>query len=185
MTELAHPGVLSDGVIELRRWREDDVPAVAAARGGTVEEALAWVRRQQARPPSVGVSCAVAAIGHAAAGYVGLIRRPRLELGVTRALDDGELVFDAHRRVVAIGYWIAHEAQGNGLATRAAILLSRWALQDAGILRVEALVDPRNIASRRVVEKSGFRPEGRLRCYLEVDGQPVDAVAYSLLQSDL
>ncbi len=178
-------GVLSDGVIELRGWHDDDVAAVRAGRGDTEEAALAWVRRQQARPVSVGVSCAIVPIGQPAVGYVGLIRRPRLEMGVVRALGDGELVFDAHRQIVGIGYWIAPDAQGNGLATRAAILLSRWALQAAGMIRVEALLDPHNIASRRVVEKSGFRPEGHLRCYLEFDGHRADALAYSLLDSDL
>ena len=53
------------------------------------------------------------------------------------------------------------------------------------MLRVEALLDPHNIASRRVIEKSGFRREGLLRSYLELDGHPTDALAYSLLHSDL
>ena len=86
---------------------------------------------------------------------------------------------------MGIGYWIAPEVQGNGLATRATILLSRWAIRSAGMLRVEALLDPHNIASRRVIEKSGFRREGLLRSYLELDGHPTDALAYSLLHSDL
>lgn len=181
---MVHPGVLSDGVIDLRRWQDDDVVAVRATRGDTEEAALAWVRRQQARALSVGISFAIAPIGQPAAGYVGLIRRPRLEMGVARTVGDGELVFTAHRQVVGIGYWIAPDAQGNGLATRAAILSSRWALQSAGMIRVEALLDPDNIASRRVVEKSGFRPEGHLRSYLELDGRPADALVYGLLVSD-
>jgi [ribosomal protein S5]-alanine N-acetyltransferase len=185
VTDMGHPGVLSDGVIELRRWQDGDVAAVRARRGDTEEAAVAWVRRQQAQPLSVGIACAIAPIGQPAAGYVGLIRRPRLEMGVTGTVGDGELVFSAHRQVVGIGYWIAPDAEGNGLATRAAILLSRWALHTAGMIRVEALLDPDNIASRRVIEKSGFRPEGHLRSYLELDGHPADALAYSLLHSDL
>jgi hypothetical protein len=50
VTEIVHPGTLSDGVIELRRWQDDDVAAVRAAQSYSDEEALAWVRRQQARP---------------------------------------------------------------------------------------------------------------------------------------
>jgi RimJ/RimL family protein N-acetyltransferase len=185
VADLVNPGVLSDGVIELRRWQDDDVAAVRATRGDTEEAALTWVRRQQARPPGVGISFAIAPTGQPATGYIGLIRRPRLEMGVTRTVGDGELVFNAHRQVVGIGYWIAAAAQGNGLATRAVILSSRWALQSAGMIRVEALLDPDNIASRRVVEKSGFRPEGHLRSYLELDGHPADALVYALLVSDL
>jgi RimJ/RimL family protein N-acetyltransferase len=77
-----------------------------------------------------------------------------------RALDppDGRgygLVFHGHRAVFGIEYWVAARAQGQGFATRAAGLLSRWALQ-AGAVRVEALLDPHNDASRRVAEKWGF-----------------------------
>jgi ribosomal-protein-alanine N-acetyltransferase len=53
------------------------------------------------------------------------------------------------------------------------------------MIRIEALLDPVNVASRRVVEKSGFQPEGHLRSYLELDGRCADALAYSLLVSDL
>jgi len=118
-------------------------------------------------------------------GYVGLIKRPRVEMGVVAALADGDLVFKAHESVVGIGYWTAPEAQGKGLATRAVVLLSHWALQNAGVIRVEALLDLHNIASRRVVEKSGFQSEGHLRLYLHLNGHRADALAYSLLQSDL
>ncbi|MGO9904006.1 MAG: GNAT family N-acetyltransferase [Solirubrobacteraceae bacterium] len=185
VTDMLDPGILGDGVLELRRWQDDDVAAVRATRGDTEDAAMAWIRRQQSRPLSVGISCAIAPIGHPAAGYVGLIRRPRLEMGVAQGLGDGKLVFSAHRQVAGIGYWIAPDAQGNGLATRAVVLLSRWALQSAGMIRVEALLDPNNIASRRVVEKSGFRREGHLRSYLELDGRPADALVFSLLHSDL
>lgn len=76
-------------------------------------------------------SCAVAPLRQPAVGYAGLLRRPRLETGVVRALGDGELVHNAHSQIVRIGYWIAPDAQGNGLATRSVMLLSRWALQSA------------------------------------------------------
>lgn len=185
MSELPHPEALSDGVIELRRWADADVAAVRAVKGVSADEALVWVRRQQTRPSSIGVSCAVAPIGQSAVGYAGLIRRPRVELGARSADDARELVFTAHRQVVGVGFWIAPEAQGAGLATRALVLLSRWALRSTGVIRVEALIDVRNVASRRVAEKSGFRSEGHLRSYLELDGQPADALVYSLLESDL
>ena len=158
---------------------------VHAAHGGTLEEAANLVRAQQNRPENVGVSCAIAASGQRAVGYVGLIKRPRVEMGVVRALEDGKLVFSAHDSVVGIGYWVAPGAQGNGLATRAVVLLSRWALHSAGAIRVEALLEPTNFASRRVVEKSGFQSEGQLRLYMNLDGHPADALVYSLLLTDL
>jgi RimJ/RimL family protein N-acetyltransferase len=185
MVGMLHPELLSDGVVDLRRWHQDDASAVQRAQDWTVEETAAWVTRQQTRPAAIGVSCAVALSGRSAAGYVGLIRRPRVEMGVLRAVAADELVYHAHQRIVGIGYWIAPDAQRQGLATRATTLRSRWALQTAGVNRVEALLDPRNVGSRRVVEKSGFHAEGHLRSYLELDDQTTDALVFSLLASDL
>ena len=62
--------------------------------------------------------------------------------------------------------------------------MARWAVTDAGLARVEALVEPDNIASQRVLEKAGFRREGLLRSYLVFDRQRADAFIYSLLPSD-
>ena len=78
----------------------------------------------------------------------------------------------AHETAVGIGYWTAPEAQRKGLATRAVRLLSRWAVQHAEVIRIEALLDPCNVASRRVGENSGFQPEGQLRLYLELNLHP-------------
>jgi len=58
---------------------------------------------------------------------------------------------------VGIGYWIAPRARRRGLATRAVRLAAAWALQEGGAARVEALVEPENTASKRVVEAAGFR----------------------------
>jgi len=185
VSDLFDPGVLEDATIELRRWDNGDVDAVRAARRVDEESALVWIQRQQNRSLSVGVSRAIALIGSPAVGYAGLIRRPRLEMGAAGGSEDTDLVFTAHRRVAGIGYWVAPDAQGQGLATRAVALLSRWALTSAGMIRIEALLDPENTASQRVVEKSGFRPEGRLRAYLALEGRPTDAPVYSLLTSDL
>jgi RimJ/RimL family protein N-acetyltransferase len=56
---------------------------------------------------------------------------------------------------------------------------------DAGLARVEALVEPDNFASRRLLERVGFRREGHLRSYLVFDTRRADAVIYSLLPGDL
>ncbi|MGO9960114.1 MAG: GNAT family N-acetyltransferase [Solirubrobacteraceae bacterium] len=79
-----------------------------------------------------------------------------------------------------MGYWTAPEAHGKGLATRADMLLSRWALQHAEVIRIEALLDPWNVASRRVGKNSGFQPEGQLQLYVKLNGHRVDALPHSL-----
>lgn len=76
-------------------------------------------------------------------------------------------------------------ARGRGRGSRAVALLARWAVADASLERVEALVLPDNLASQRVLEKAGFRREGLLRSYLVVGDRRADALIYSLLPGDL
>jgi [ribosomal protein S5]-alanine N-acetyltransferase len=59
---------------------------------------------------------------------------------------------------------------GGGVATGAVALAVDHAFGPVGLHRVEATVRPENAASLRVLAKLGFRDEGLLRRYLEVDG---------------
>lgn len=69
-----------------------------------------------------------------------------------------------------IGYWVASEHTGAGVATAALALGTDHCFGPVGLHRVEATVRPENHASRRVLAKAGFREEGLLRRYLHVDG---------------
>lgn len=69
-----------------------------------------------------------------------------------------------------IGYWVAGELTGGGVATGAVALGLDHCFGPVGLHRVEATVRPENAASRRVLAKAGFREEGLLRRYLDVDG---------------
>ncbi len=84
-----------------------------------------------------------------------------------------------------LGYWLLPEGRGQGHATRALRLASRWALSQPGVARLELATSPENTASQRVAERSGFRREGVLRSYHVVDGRREDAVFFSLLPGDL
>jgi RimJ/RimL family protein N-acetyltransferase len=85
----------------------------------------------------------------------------------------------------AIGYWIAKYARGRGVATRATTLLSRWALREGGVQRLELTTDPDNLASQRVAEKAGFTREGILRAHTRFPDGRRDAVIFSLLPADV
>ena len=61
-----------------------------------------------------------------------------------------------------IGYWVAAEARGRGIATRAVRLLADWGRRELGLTRIEILARPENLPSRRVAEKAGFRDTGEL-----------------------
>jgi RimJ/RimL family protein N-acetyltransferase len=60
----------------------------------------------------------------------------------------------------ALGYWLAPEARGRGLATEAARALVEWATQEHGVRKLTLTAHPDNTASQRVAEKAGFRRVG-------------------------
>src|SRR4051794_22909038 len=84
-----------------------------------------------------------------------------------------------------IGYWLIPRARGRGFGSRAVGLLARWAVSEAPLARIEALVVPDNTASQRVLEKAGFQREGPLRSYLVSARQRTDALISPPLKSDL
>jgi [ribosomal protein S5]-alanine N-acetyltransferase len=83
-----------------------------------------------------------------------------------------------------IGYWLARQARGRGVMTRAVRLLSRWVFDNLPIERIQITVQPDNKASRAVAERAGYAFEGILRSYIEIKGKRRDAAMYSLLRAD-
>ena len=54
------------------------------------------------------------------------------------------------------------EFQGNGYATEAVKLALKWAFDHPGIIAVEAETDPDNVASQKVLNKCGFKSNGKI-----------------------
>lgn len=83
-----------------------------------------------------------------------------------------------------VGYALATEHQGRGLMTQALTLLLHDLFAHTKIERVEARCATDNLPSRRVLEKVGFRREGRLRSYFKLHGRRVDNFLYAALKSE-
>ena len=83
-----------------------------------------------------------------------------------------------------LGYWVRSSQTGRGVASAATRLAARFALKQLGFQRIEILAAIGNHASQRVAEKAGATREGTLRKRLLVNGQPQDAVLYSLVAED-
>jgi RimJ/RimL family protein N-acetyltransferase len=165
---------LSSGeAVHLRRWREDDLPALVAALD---DEAIAhwmvfaspfteadgrqWLEVHAAVPGSFAVTG-----------------------------DEGELlgavwVRDIDEGRGQIGYWTAAAARGKGIAGAALRQLVDRAIA-LGYARLQLLVEPENVASARVAENAGFRREGVMRGWMELRGSRRDLVMYGLLPGDL
>ncbi len=69
-----------------------------------------------------------------------------------------------------IGYWVATDAVNQGVATAALALGLDHCFGPVALHRVEATVRPENLASQAVLRNAGFRQEGLLQRYLDIDG---------------
>lgn len=83
------------------------------------------------------------------------------------------------------GYWVDGRLAGRGIVPTALALAVDHCLGPAGLHRVEVNIRPENTASRRVVDKLGFREEGLHRRLLFIDGAWRDHVSYALTAEDL
>jgi RimJ/RimL family protein N-acetyltransferase len=83
-----------------------------------------------------------------------------------------------------IGYIVAPQARGRGLATRALRLVTDYALGEVGLARVQLLISSGNTPSLRVAERCGYVHEGVLRSLYTKPGYRADTVVYSRLASD-
>ena len=66
-------------------------------------------------------------------------------------------------QLATIGYTLSTDHQGKGYATEAVAAIVRWLLTVKKVHRVTATIDPANLASARVLERSGFRYIGTAR----------------------
>jgi ribosomal-protein-alanine N-acetyltransferase len=88
-------------------------------------------------------------------------------------------------QAASLGYWIGLPYVGQGLMTSSVHAALRFAFGPLGLNRLEAACLPTNAASARVLEKVGFRKEGRARRYLKINGEWRDHDLYALLHDDL
>jgi len=86
---------------------------------------------------------------------------------------------DIARLSVEMGYWLGEPFWGRGLTTRAVSATSDWAFDAYRIVRIFATAFAHNVASMRVLEKSGFQREGILRRSAIKNGVIVDQVVYA------
>ncbi len=85
----------------------------------------------------------------------------------------------------SLGYWVDRAVAGRGMASLAVALVCDHAFGAGGLHRLQADIRPENGPSQRLVERLGFRREGLLRRYLDIDGDWRDHWSYALLAEDV
>jgi ribosomal-protein-alanine N-acetyltransferase len=84
-----------------------------------------------------------------------------------------------------LGYWIDRAVAGRGMGSLAVALACDHAFGAAGLHRLQADIRPENQPSQRLVQRLGFRQEGLLRRYLDIDGDWRDHLSFALLAEDV
>lgn len=168
------------GGVHLRRFEDRDedmvrdlatdpyVPLIGTLPAGCGRTgALAYLQRQRQRhPDGTGFSFAIADTAtDRALGMIGLWLR------------------DYRLGRAQVGYAVAPAARGRGAGSDALRALAGFGWSLPNLHRVEAHIEPWNLASIVVVERAGFGYEGLLRSYLEIGGARRDLGAYSLIRT--
>jgi ribosomal-protein-alanine N-acetyltransferase len=78
-----------------------------------------------------------------------------------------------------LGYWVAQELNGRGVATAAVGLVCEWGFREAGLHRLEAATLVDNIASQTVLRRNGFLEIGRSPRYLFIAGDWRDHLIFA------
>jgi ribosomal-protein-alanine N-acetyltransferase len=100
----------------------------------------------------------------------------------------GAITLDNIRRGPALagtlGYWVGQEFARQGYMREAIGAVVHHAFERLDLSRIEAACLPENLASRGVLEKSGFKYEGVAQSYLEINGRWRNHVLYANLRGD-
>ena len=92
-------------------------------------------------------------------------------------------VNDRAPRIGEVGYSLVAEARGRGYASEALQAVIDEAFVDGELDEVQACIVPENAASRRVLDRTGFREERLLRGGAVIRGRHVDVLLFSVTRA--
>lgn len=81
-----------------------------------------------------------------------------------------------------IGYMLSADYHGKGIIPEAVNRLIKFGFEDLKLHSIEAVIDPENHASEKVLQKCGFVKEAHLKESEFWEGKFLDKVIYSLLE---
>jgi len=164
---------------QVRSWRPEDRVSLAKYANNrkiwinlrdafphpyTSADAFDWIRQCSRNKPPTQFAIASAAEAVGAIGFL--------------------LQNDIYRRSAEIGYWLGEPFWGGGITTRAVCAVTEYAFANFDLMRLFATVFAWNPASARVLEKSGYSLEGRMRKSATKDGQVIDQLLYAKVLED-
>ena len=186
------PVKLQDGQVGLRPFKVRDAAAWSEVRIRNERWLAPWEGRPESQLPATWSE------RHSGTVFATMLRSMRKEARAGRSLPfaityDGRLAgqltcngivrgaFDS----AFVGYWVDGALAGRGILPTALALVVDHCFETVGLHRIEANIRPENAASRRAVEKLGFRDEGLHRRYLFIDGAWRDHTCFAITREDV
>ncbi len=96
----------------------------------------------------------------------------------------GQMVATRKGGAVEVGYRVVPPMRGRGYCTEAVGILVGHLFKDDSVQEVWAETNPGNIASRRVLERNGFKVHEYKRDAVRINGVLMDGVVYRLTRDD-
>lgn len=193
MSQPGWPAVLVDGPVVLRPYRRGDARAWSDVRRANERWLAKWEPTPygtwyQLNSPSafraVYTDLRRAARNGSAMPFAVCLKEGDSPERLVGQLTLGNVVRRAFCSAYA-GYWVDARVAGRGIIPTALALVVDHAFGPGGLHRIEVNIRPDNLASRRVVEKLGFRQEAYHHRYLHIDGDWRDHLGYALTVEDV
>jgi [ribosomal protein S5]-alanine N-acetyltransferase len=171
--------ILFEGII-LRPWITKDAGELAQIannkrisdnlRDGfpfpySLEDAVNWLRL--ILPENTPPRFFAIVDGHKLVGSIGIVTKS-----------------DIYRKNAEIGYFIAEDFWGKGIATKAIKAATSYAFREFDFVRIYAEPFSDNYSSRKVLENAGFILEATLKKYVIKNGIIKDSCIYSVLKEE-
>jgi ribosomal-protein-alanine N-acetyltransferase len=163
----------------LRRISNDDVNEVLSLRGNP--ETMKYIPRPLANNEED-------VLAHIALIEEKIVNNTGINWGITIKGNSKLIGVIGHYRIqpenhrAEIGYMILPEYSGKGITTEAIKVVIAYGFEQMNLHSIEAIIDPQNIASERVLQKNGFVKEAHILENELWDGKFWDTVIYSLLK---
>ena len=187
-SRVVFPVTLVGSRVVLREWRPDDAQAIFSYASEPIVSAyVPWDTHSNVEETSAYLSVLLAS---ATSDGRSMYDLAAVTIGSPgegdRPVGGGRIsVRSARHRCGDLGYVVHPDWWSKGLGTEICGLLLDFGFSSLGLHRIEATAHPDNIASQRVLEKAGFRYEGRIRDHLLVnDAVWRDSLSYAILETD-
>jgi RimJ/RimL family protein N-acetyltransferase len=176
---LTAPPLIETPRLHIRLASESDLPALLTFNGDdavtrflpyatwkSLDDARAWLKRMQGLQEAGGTL-----------QFVIVDKQSALAIGSCLLFKHDEASARAE-----LGYVLARSHWGGGVMHEALTALIGHAFIHMALRRLEAEIDPRNVASARLLERLGFVQEGLLRQRWMTKGELTDSALYGLLR---